>query len=160
YAGGDGNDVALIVAGSVVYNDANAGDNLELRQIATGGSEILQLLVNGVLVDSRPSASVPSYTVNGNGGSDILTVNYGASGGSFATATHAFTTTGPAQSGDILYDTGAQTAIVSYTGLGLVDMTGTTIANLIFNLPGAADQPVLEDDARGGNSISQLRSQS
>src|SRR5207244_13299453 len=30
-----------------------------------------------------PTASVTSYTINGNGGSDTLTVNYGASGGFF-----------------------------------------------------------------------------
>src|SRR5262249_21378818 len=153
----------------------------EVRQILVGPDSFLQLLRNGSVVDSRPSASVTAYTVNGGGGSDTLTVNYAASGGLFAvpvtfnggagdtdklvvtggtftSATHTFTTTGPEHSGNILYDTATQTALISYTGVAPVDMSGSSIANLTFNLPGTADLPFLEDDGVS-NAISQIRSQ-
>src|SRR5262249_53981787 len=121
YQGGDGNDVAIIIEGPANFNGTNGDDTLELRRVSDGGDDSIQFLVGGTVVDSRPFASVGPITVNGLDGNDTLTVNYGASGGffalpvtfhggnptappgdklvvtggTFATAIHTFTTTGP-----------------------------------------------------------------
>src|SRR5262249_57279750 len=55
--------------------------------------------------------------------------------------------------------TGTQSATVSYTGLDTVDMSANSIANLSFNLPGAADQAILEDAGVAGDGVSRIRSQ-
>ncbi|MBI1918657.1 MAG: autotransporter-associated beta strand repeat-containing protein, partial [Planctomycetes bacterium] len=190
YQGGDGNAVAIVIEGPSTFNGTNGDDVLEVRRVTTGGADSIQFLNNGTVVDSRPFASVDSITVNGLDGNDTLTVNYGTSGGfftqpltfhggdpttspgdklvvtggTFATAIHTFTTTGPNYSGDIVYDvdgnltTTADQATVSYDGLEPVDMTGSTITDLVFNLPATDDQAVLEDDGTPGNGISQIRS--
>ena len=48
--------------------------------------------------------------------------------------------------------------MIDYTDLEPIDMTGSSITNLVFNLPGLDDQGVLEDDGTAGNGISQIRS--
>ena len=122
--------------------------------------------------------------VNSNAGKDTLTVDFGTAlslqldvefnggdpsaspgdklvltGGTFETATHTFTTTGPGKSGQIAYQGGGTTTTIVYTGLEPVDMSGSTITNLVFNLPGTADMAILEDDGIDANGISQIRSQ-
>src|SRR5262249_8044231 len=88
---------------------------------------------------------------------DLLDVT----GGTFTTVTQTFTT-GPGHSGTIVYTTATAAATVSYTGLGPVDMTGSTITDLVFNLPDqtppAGNNAVLDDNLVPTDNISQLRS--
>src|SRR5262249_36580729 len=176
YKGGDGNDVAIVVTGPAVYT--STGGDLLLQLDPTGQN--LEFYINGVRIDSRPLSVVTAATVNGiDGSSDRLTINYGngffaipvsfhggtgatdklsVAGGVFPTVTHTFTTTGPEHSGNILYDTGVVSALVSYDGLEPVDLSGSAITTLIFNLPGAGDNAILEDDGTLSNGISQIRS--
>ncbi|MDB5386215.1 MAG: Extracellular serine protease precursor [Planctomycetaceae bacterium] len=184
YSGGAGaNDFTLSVAGPATFTSDGLGAGaLELRY---NGANV-QFLDDGVVVDSRPLAALLNQTITVNGSAaqdETLFVNYGAAGGffdadivfhggvsgtdndalkvsgsSFTTVTNTFTTTGPEHSGNIVYNTAtAQQATISYDGLEPVDLSGSTIANLVFNLPGTADQAILED-ATGAN-ISQIRSQ-
>src|SRR6266540_358995 len=47
---------------------------------------------------------------------------------------------------------------ITYRGLEPVDMTGSTVNDLVFNLPGTADDAILEDDGTAANNTSRLRS--
>ncbi len=70
YAGGDGNDVAIIVDGSI---SLTANGNVTIRRV--GGN--IQTSVGGTVVDSRPIASVNGnvVTINGGAGNDTLTID-------------------------------------------------------------------------------------
>lgn len=183
YAGGPhANDVTLTEAGPVTYMSDGIGPGaLELRLV--GGNVVF--VDDGVIVDSRPLGSLVDQLITidgsdpanetlllnfafggffdvdvlfnggiGAGGNDKLVVD----GGSFTTAEHTFTTVLPAEhSGNIVYDTGAASVTISYTGLEPVDMTGSTIADLIFNLPvGSANDFRLEDDGNLTNGLNRI----
>ena len=56
--------------------------------------------------------------------------------GTYQTVTETFTATGPGHSGSLILNDGTHPVTnISYVNLAPVDMTGSTIANLIFNLP-------------------------
>ena len=137
-------------------------------------------------LDDITFGPITSITFNADGGDDALTVDHSlgvnpipitynggtgatdndvliVTGGTFQTAIHDFTSTGPENSGGLLYDeTGDGTSpesTITYTGLEPVDMTGSTITDLVFNLPGTDDQAILEDDGVAANGTSQIRSQ-
>src|SRR5262249_25116486 len=63
YKGGDGNDVAVIVDGPIVYSipSGNGADTIRLILDAAGTN--LQIFDNGVLVDSRTLAGVTTVTI-------------------------------------------------------------------------------------------------
>ncbi|MBY0514763.1 MAG: autotransporter-associated beta strand repeat-containing protein, partial [Gemmataceae bacterium] len=90
YVGGDGNDVTLTQLAFVGYVETGGGADFVLRRNQNGtpanpADDLLQLLRNGVLVDSRPLSALSSYTLIGqNGATDTLTVDY-AFGGVFTT---------------------------------------------------------------------------
>ncbi|MFL5327468.1 MAG: M36 family metallopeptidase [Gemmataceae bacterium] len=114
---------------------------------------------------------------NGNGGSDTLTVDWSTGnfardidfnggsgtsdqlvtkGGNFSSTTVQYTN---AHDGAIVMTPVASAArTISYTGLEPVDLRGSTIADLIFNLPATASDTLLEDDATPANGTSQIRS--
>ncbi len=120
----------------------------------TGSDPADDMLVIDYSADFIP-VNVTFHGGSGAGGNDSLIVT----GGSFATVTHTFTSAGPEHSGSIVYLTSTPaTATISYDGLEPVDMTGSTITNLIFNLPGTNDQAVLEDDPGTVANVSQIRS--
>ncbi|MCX7421807.1 MAG: hypothetical protein NT013_19970, partial [Planctomycetia bacterium] len=55
------------------------------------------------------------------------------------------------------YDTGSASATIGYTGLEPVDMIGSTITDLVFNLPaGSANDFNLEDDGNLANGLSRI----
>src|SRR5262249_35083571 len=91
---------------------------------------------------------------NGGGNSgDILNIT----DGSFSTATMNFF--GPHNGALIMDPTGPAPAVtVNYTGLAPVDVSDSSIDDLVFNLPAGPSAAVLEDDGSSGNSDSQLRS--
>jgi hypothetical protein len=178
-AGGDSDDNLTVAfdstSGEIVVSDP---DNL-LVGSATAGHEI-RILQS----DLGPGGKILVDTL---GGDDLLTVDYATfattpivyhggetasdndrlvvTGNTFGRVEHTFTTSGPPNSGTILYDqdgsggTTSDQSLITYTGLEPVDMTGSTITDLIFNLPGADDQAILEDDGTPSNGISRIRSQ-
>ena len=99
-------------------------------------------------------------------------------GGTFTSVVNDFTVpaVGAAHKGTITYTTAALGSdVITYTGVGTstVNMAATddtdpgtpagqpgrsVISSLTFNLPGAGDAAILEDDGTPGNTVSQLRS--
>ena len=185
YFGGDGNDVTIEVDGGLNY-DNTGGGSVTVRENTTNST--IEIVKGGLVVESRLSAGVTGMVITGDTtATDTLTVDYTAgfftqtvtfnggedpgnadndtliiTGGTFGRVEHTFTTS---DSGTILYDvdgitgtTGDQGRIL-YSGLEPVDMSGSTITDLVFNLPGAGDQAILEDDGTAGNGLSQIRSQ-
>lgn len=185
YVGGEGgNDTTLTQLGPVSYlSDGVGAGALELRL----NGENVQFLDDGTVIDSRPLTSLldQSILISGTDSqSETLLVNYafggffdtdvvwhgGASaadndalrvtGGTFATVTHTFTAVGPQHSGNVVYDLGnSATATITYDGLKPIDMSGSTIVDLVFNLPGTTDFGILEDDTGALTDVSQIRSQ-
>jgi len=71
-----GNDVTLTQAGTFVYTEAT-GASFTLER--AGNS--VQLLRDGVIVDSRPLSAVTGFTLNGaDGASDTLLIDYAVGG--------------------------------------------------------------------------------
>lgn len=160
-----------------------AADSFTLRFNADTAD--LELLKGTSVVLSRSLAATSAVVINGEDGQDdSLTIDFAfggffsvaggitynggedgfdalsVTGGEFTTVTHTVTTTAPGLSGNIVYEDGVNPAsVVNYTGLEPVDMTGSIIANLVFNLPGTADQAILEDDGVAANGVSRIRSQ-
>ncbi|HPM83595.1 MAG TPA: autotransporter-associated beta strand repeat-containing protein, partial [Candidatus Anammoximicrobium sp.] len=174
YYGGDGNDVALIVDGDAVFTGDGTGENFELRRLTSVSPayDLIQLLRGGVVVDSRPFASVTSYTVDAQGGNDSLAVNYGASGGFFpqpvtfqgGTGANALAITGGTFGTETYNYTGAANGQVQLAGpaasITYTEVSGITATNSttdrVFNLPATDDAVILGDDGTGGNSLSRL----
>src|SRR5439155_10817025 len=76
YAGGDGNNFTLTAGGGTSFGPASG--NLEVRIVnPSPGQTDLQLLQNGVVVDSRPLGTVTgTYTITGDSSTQSLLVNY------------------------------------------------------------------------------------
>jgi fibronectin-binding autotransporter adhesin len=85
YIGGTGNDFTLTTSGPAVHTETVGGADFELRLRSSSPVDTLELLRNGMVIDSRRIDFVTSYTINGiDNETDTLTVNYAASGGFFA----------------------------------------------------------------------------
>ncbi|WP_345689307.1 hypothetical protein, partial [Novipirellula caenicola] len=76
YAGGDGNDVVIVVDGPVTI--AGTANNDAIQVVRVG--ENVAVKVNGTTIDSRPLASLAgtgqSLTINGGNGDDTFTVDF------------------------------------------------------------------------------------
>ncbi len=174
YAGGDGNDVAIVVDG-VHTVSAPAGDGASTVTLRVVGSN-LRTYVNGALDSIRPLDGVTSVTVNGaDNEADTLTLDYAT-----VASAMAVTYTGGAGAGTdtLVIENGSFTSVtvnltgpgagtvdlnsnasadVTFSGLTPVDMTGSTPADIIFNLADNVTDAILEDDAQVGDGESQLR---
>ena len=135
YQGGDGNDVALIASGDIVFDGGGTPINyFELRQPTAG---TIQLVVgpdssNTIVFDTRPLNLVNSYTINGGVGNDLLNVNYGAAGGEFNL--------------DITFNGESQSGSPGDT----LEINGGTAETLTFNYTNANDGNVEIDFDGGG----------
>lgn len=183
YISGTGaNDFTLTVAGPWNITAPGGGTNITLKLDSTG--TILQELNGAAVIDSRVLNAITSVNYTDSSGvANTLTIDYSGGGAGFFTkpvtyngngvtgeklvitgnsfnkVTHTFTTTGPGHSGNIVYDTtggGVITDTINYNGLAPIDETGSTITNLIFNLPNGGTTAQLEDDG-ASNTISQIR---
>ena len=150
----------------VVGNIVSPGSgHFEIRSSGTPGNanDVLQLLLNGTVIQSTVASTVVGWTINGTGTADSLLVNYGytggffnvpvqfnedaggtgtlsIAGGSFSTVTQDYSTpaTGLAKKGTITYnDTTSAfgTDAITYTGITTVNMAATT------NTDGSTPQP-------------------
>ncbi|MCI0359285.1 MAG: M12 family metallo-peptidase, partial [Planctomycetaceae bacterium] len=155
-------------------NNLRVFDEVNTLQALAGATQ-----VNANTVDIPLANITGNIQVNTLGGSDLLTVDFedennplvagglvytggdptAAPGdrlvlarGTFTLVTHNFTS---ANAGSIvLTDFGT----ITYTGLEPVDTTGSTITDLVLNLPSSADTAFLEDDGTTGNVTSRIRS--
>jgi len=76
YVGGAGaNDFILRVGGPAVYSGGPGADTFQVQR--SGGN--IQVLQGGTVIDAFPSGSVTQITINGSGGDDTLTIDYGTS---------------------------------------------------------------------------------
>lgn len=181
YAGGDGNNFTLSVAGNPAISGAGT---LELRRVTSGLVDNVQLLQGGVIIDSRPLASIAgSYTVNASAGVDSLLVNYtsvapasgfiprnvvfNASGAAdslevrgtdFTSITNAFTNSTDATL--TLNPTAGGSQTINYTGLESSLIDPNSVGSLSFSLPATADAAIFEDDGGAIAGRSRLRSTS
>jgi hypothetical protein len=146
----------------------------EIRLHVNGAD--LELYRDDVLVDSRPLAALTSYTINGGDGRETLRIdelialpggivfNAGAPNsppgdgivialGALDGSTVSYTN---ATDGVITLASGGAVATYRFTGIDPIDMTGSTVGNLVFNLPGSTDTR-LEDNGNPVDGSSQLR---
>ena len=159
--------------GDIVYTDSGSvGAQYRLRINGTN----LELLRDGVVVNSQPLASVDSVTISAGSGNDTLlidelislsggvTFNGGAQSGPPGDAiivqagalSSAEVTYTNATDGRMVFADGTTTAVYNFTGIDPLDMTGSTPDRSRVQLPGGTDTQ-LEDDGTSGNAISQLR---
>ncbi|HEY2759157.1 MAG TPA: hypothetical protein VGI75_00400, partial [Pirellulales bacterium] len=123
-----------VVAGAAVVDGSDATDDTLVLDFSGAGTYTL----NGGAPQSL--SGLTNLTFNGGaGGNDTLTL----SGGSFSsgTVTYANVNDGTIQLGGLT---------IHYTGLEPVDMTGTTVNNIVLNLPNT-DNPDVVLNASGGN---------
>ncbi|MGE0757563.1 MAG: autotransporter-associated beta strand repeat-containing protein, partial [Pirellulaceae bacterium] len=180
YAGGNGNDVSVVVdGGTVMVADPDGqADSWTLRRVGTS----LQLLNGTTIVAARPVASNPALVVQGedgqndtltldfgNGspltpaglafhggaaGNDDLIVQRGGSSGLFQSVTHSFASE---SAGQIAFDVdgagGAAALTVDYTGLEpMSDNLDAPHREFVFHA--GAETIVLSDIAdAGGNQM-------
>lgn len=149
----------------------DSGGNIEVHLMQNQGIESGTNSINSTLYDDTQS-NLQDLVINALAGADTLTVDYGFDGGFFdlpivfngddpstgsgdalfiprgtlGTVTHDMT--GP-DSGNI--DIDGDLDLITYTGLEPVDMTGSTITDLILNLPGVPDNVQLS--GIGGNNL-------
>lgn len=162
-----------------VFDGTSAADSFNVRR----NGAIIEVRNGSSLIYSVPLSSIQPYgmIVNGGAGNDVLTMDYATGGyfpldvtfngesqtstlgdklvivgGNFSAVTSTFTS---ANDGSILLDTESGISTILYTGLEPIDITGTTVADLVFNLPAIGSvQTILEDDGTIGNGVSRLRS--
>ncbi|ADB16009.1 autotransporter-associated beta strand repeat protein [Pirellula staleyi DSM 6068] len=173
YQGGDGNDVAIIVDGPATFTGTAGADDFEIRRVVSGPANLIQLLLGGSVIDSRPTASLGTtseYTINAGASDDSLFVNYGASGGLYD---FPITFNGETGSDDLTIGGNTVTTIehtyvndsdgdidldgrvITYTGLAPIT-DNMSAANRIFTFTGGAETITLSDIAGAG--ISQIDS--
>jgi hypothetical protein len=100
---------------------------------------------------SAPAAGNKTIAYDGGSGSNTLAIK-----GTLASAAETFTTGGPGHSGSLSLNDGTNPAeTVTYVNLAPVDMTGSTVSNLVFNLPSGTGA-ALEDNG----TTSQIRNTS
>lgn len=171
-----GTSVTLTYDATPIIEAGNLDNDIEVRRDAAGNIEVV---VDGVTVLDAPEADLTNVTVEGQGGNDTLTLNYGFAGGYFTTpvvlnggsdsdtlivsggnfATVRNTYAAAMGSGNLSFDTGAKTSVVNYSGVEPVNLTGTAIAALQFVLPAnLGNAAVLEDAGSAGDGFTQLSS--
>jgi autotransporter-associated beta strand protein len=156
--GTNGNDAIVLkrVNGQVQYTVNGDGPVVV--------SDDTALVINGLdgadalTIDYAGGNPIPAGGLTFNGGNpttasgDRLVIANASAANAIANLTHNFIN---GHDGQITLDG----AVVNYTGLEPIDMTGSTVGNLVLNLvAGVNDQAVLEDDGTAGNGISRIRS--
>jgi hypothetical protein len=156
-----------------VYGSSGA-DNFVLQLDASLPAD-LDVLNNGTLILQAPLASFNSIIVNGNGGDNSLTVNYGnglfaqpitfdggagnntltVTGGSFTSVTDNLTGKGM---GNVNLVAAGTTYTIKYTNVTTqVQLNPASDTSLNLNLPlASSNRSTLTDDGTIGNNISQL----
>ncbi len=179
YLGGlGGNDFTLTVDGSLTITGTAGADNFEVRRVVTGPADDIQVLLGGVIIDSRPTASYgggSTLTINAGANNDNLFINYGGSGGiynfdvnfngegqasvpgdtitiggaSVTTVTHNFINN---NDGNIVVLDGSGTRTVNYTGLEPI-VDNLDAVNRVFAFSGATETISLTSVAAGISNI-------
>ncbi|MCL4207892.1 MAG: hypothetical protein KJ000_35855, partial [Pirellulaceae bacterium] len=175
YTANGNKDVTLTYDATPVIDADELGIGVDNQTVITRSGANVQVTVDGRLVLDTPLGNLTNLTINGQTGDDTLTVDYsngspipsgglsfdggdnaGGSGagdrllieGTFSTVMHQMTS---GDSGSVALGGG----VITYTGLEPVDLTGSTITDLVLNLPAGADNAELSDV--GGETL-RLRS--
>ena len=85
YYGGDGNDLAFVVTGNATIDGTNDEDDFSVQRVTHADANLLQVFKGGTPIDSRPTSSFTTLTINGGDESDSLFVDYNGTGGFFST---------------------------------------------------------------------------
>lgn len=135
-----------------------SGDNTNTVTVPFGAATGVSILVNTLdgedtlTVDRSLGSFTKFITFNGNSPEtkpgDKLIITGGAA------VTQASVDFFNLSDGIILLDG----ELVQFQGLEPIDISGLTIADLVFNLPSTDDNAILEDEGIAGNNILQLRS--
>lgn len=104
------------------------------------------------VIDFSGGNPIPSGGISVAGSGQVLSDKLVVTGGAFGTVTHNLSN---AHDGSVVI-TGFGT--INYTGLEPVDMTGSTVTDLIFNLPAGPSNAILGDDGTAANGISRFSS--
>jgi hypothetical protein len=139
---------------NIGYADSDSGGSAVIRGIITTSSTVLVIGGNGSdsLTLDFASAELPTAGLNFQGGTGVTDRLLLTNTSSFQTATTAFTGQGAAT---VSFPVAPA---VSYSEVEAMDISGAIAANLVFNLPGTADLPILEDDGVSGNNVSRIQS--
>jgi fibronectin-binding autotransporter adhesin len=174
YLGGaGGNDFTLTVDGPAIIAGTAGSDTFEVRRVLVLGDDVVQTLLGGIIIDSRPAATVGTVTINGTDGDDTVFINFGSTGGvhnfntvfnggsqtvgdslsiggaSVTTVTHAFVNN---NDGSITVVDGAGTRTITYTGLEPV-VDNLDAVNRVFDFSGATETISLTDAGGGTMTI-------
>jgi len=103
------------------------------------------------VIDFSGGNPIPSGGVSVAGGGQVTGDKLRVTGGIFGTVLHSLSN---AHDGFVNITGFGQ---IDYTGLEPVDMTGSTVTDLIFNLPGTGSNAILEDDGTPANTFSTFR---
>ncbi len=141
YSLNGGPEVTFTGLTSLTFNGMEGNDNVVVNN-PDGG---LFAPVDGVFINGGTQGGDPGDGLEINGGVTDTAI--------YTTAAHH----ADGKDGSIELTTGSVTANYTYTGLEPLANTGTA-ANVVFNLPGTADDAILEDDGVAFNGMSQLRS--
>ncbi len=120
---------------SYTINGGDGNESLTIIQPSDG----LLALPGGIFFNGGAQSGPPG---------DAIAIQGGAAG---ATVTYTNAT-----DGSIVLTSGAVTATYTFTGVDPIDTSGSTINDLVFNLPGNT-ATALEDDGTTSNATSQLR---
>ncbi|MBM79750.1 MAG: hypothetical protein CMJ78_04040 [Planctomycetaceae bacterium] len=175
-------DATLRIVGDIVVSDGAQTVALPAAgtfEVVGSGNDVVVQEQGGAELLRMSSGFVGSLTVTGSGGDDTLTVDYdgaamlptgpinydGAAGndslvvtgGVFGTVSVGFLN---ATDGDITVgDVGATTTqTINFAGLEPVDLSGSTVNDLVLNLPNVVTTAVLEDVGTSNDNVSQIRS--
>ena len=156
-------------------NGTSSGTADTLR-VRLNGSNIEYSADNFSTITSIPKSSVTVLTISGSNDDDTFVIDFSGgnpipsggitvagggqvtgdklvlTGGTFATVTHNLSN---ATDGNLVF---SGLGTVTYTGLEPVDMTGSTVADLVFNLPAGGSNAILEDEGTTANGVSRFRS--
>ena len=178
YTANGGNDVVLTFNTAITIDADVEGNNLDNVINVSVNAGNLVVTVDGNTAVNTPLGDVTTLTINGQTGNDVLTIDYAGgspfptggifyngdanvptdsinppgdtvivTGGTFGTVTHNHATADSgtlALGGDLL----------TYTTLeNAVDLTGSTVADIAFNLPAGADTSVLSTPSAGVNQF-------
>lgn len=171
YAGNDGNDVTLTVAGPAALN-ANPSSPTNAFVLRKSGGN-LQLLDNGNIIDARPLAAVTDYAINAGFPTASLTIDLGFGGYFRVGGVIAFHDIGGSSNlgvvggnlfdvsldyfggnyGNLAYEPGpGQGQLVTFDIAAAVDLSGSTFSYLNIELTAIADTAALTDHGTGAVS--------
>ncbi len=146
-----GTTAQLKNAGNTVVFSYDIALTADVNITGTAGDDTLVVdFGNGSAAQNPLTSQTLNFAggANGAGGDKLKMTNTGAYG-------HVAKTFFNTNDGKVVF---GGTSTVSYTGLEPVDMTGSTITDLVLNLPAGVDNAILEDVGTNSDGLIRIRS--